>query len=158
MRVYAVTSLEVVAPPLLLLEHLAKDALFVGHEGLRRIKLNGLTLVHDEDFVAPDYSVESVGYAQDSRAVEFFIYELLDCLLGHHVDVGSGFIEDDNLVAAKDCSDDTDELALTDTKVLAFFLDFEFEALAFLFVIIFFAVLFFIFFLFLLLLFFGGLG
>ena len=54
----------------------------------------------------------------------------MDSLLGDYIDVGGGFVQDHDLVAAQDSPNDADELALADTKVLALFLDLELETLA----------------------------
>jgi len=50
---------------------------------------------------------------QHGAAGELLLDESLDSLLGLQVDVGSGFVEDDDLVLSEDCSADADELLFT---------------------------------------------
>ena len=68
-----------------------------------------------------------MGDANDTGALELFVNELLDSLLGDHVDVRCGLVKDNDAVRTQDCPDDTDELALTYTQVLAFLFDFKVE-------------------------------
>ena len=83
-----------------------------------------------------DDSVESVCNGQDRRVFELLTDQLLDCLLGHDIDVCSGLVEQDDSVVAEDGADDADELALADTEVLALFLDLELKTLSFLFLLL----------------------
>ena len=83
-------------------------------------------------FIALDDCVESVCNGQDRRVFELLTDQLLDCLLGHDIDVCSGLVKQDDSVVAEDGADDTDELALADTEVFAFFLDLELKTLSFL--------------------------
>ena len=78
--------------------------------------------------------VESVCNGQNSRVCELLTDQLLDGLLGHNINVCGGLVEQDDSVVAEDGADDTDELALADTEVFAFFLDLELQTLSFLFI------------------------
>ena len=112
--------------PLLFFEHLAKDTLFVGHEILGRVEFNCLTLVHHKDLITLYDGVQSVGDAHDCCTQELLVDELLDSLLGDDIDVCGGFVEDYDFIASEDSPDNADELAFTNTEVLALFLHFEF--------------------------------
>ena len=113
-----------------MLEHFAEDALLVCHERFWGVKLRGLTFVHDENFVAADDGVESVSNAENSCTQELLVDQLLNGLLGHDVDVGCGFIQDDNLVAPENGSDYTNELPLANTQILSLVLDLELQTLS----------------------------
>ena len=78
-----------------------------------------------EHFITLNDSVESVCNGQDRCASKLLTDQLLDCLLGHDIDVCSGLVEQDDSIVAEDGADDADELALADTEVFAFFLDLE---------------------------------
>ena len=67
--------------------------------------------------------------AEDGGPLELLADESLRGLLGDYVDISGGLVEDDDLVAAEDSSDDADELALTNAQVLALFFDLEVESL-----------------------------
>ena len=54
-----------------------------------------------------------MGDADDTGALELFINELLDSLLGDHVNVRCSLVKDNDAVWTQDSPDDTDELALT---------------------------------------------
>ena len=99
----------------------------------------------DKNLVASDDRVQAVSDAKHSSALELLVDQLLDVLLGNHIDVGSGFIEDDNFVASEDGSDDTDELSFAHAQVLALFLDLEVETFAIILILLVFLLLFVIF-------------
>lgn len=115
--------------PFLFLEHPVEGAVRIGHESSGRVVLNRLALIHHEDSVTLDDRVQTMSYAKDCGSLELLTDQSLGGLLGHNVNVGSCFIEDDDFVAAEDSSDDADELTLTHAQVVALFLDFEVEAL-----------------------------
>ena len=53
---------------------------------------------------------------------------MLDLLLGGDIDVGGGFIHDDQLVLSKDGSADAKELLLSSRQVVTSFGDFQVES------------------------------
>ena len=66
---------------------------------------------------------------RDDRAVsELLLNELLDPLLGDDVDVGGGFVQDNDLVLAEDGPADANELPLARAQVSAAFRDLEVDA------------------------------
>ena len=61
----------------------------------------------------------------NTGTLELFINELLDSLLSDHIDVGCGFIENNNTVWPQNGPHNTDELALTYAQVLSFLFNFK---------------------------------
>lgn len=98
-----------------------------------------------EHFIALNDSVESVCNGQDRCASKLLTDQLLDRLLGHDIDVCGGLVKQDDFVVAEDGADDADELALSDTEVLALFLDLELETLSFFILLFLILILFFLF-------------
>jgi hypothetical protein len=48
----------------------------------------------------------------DGEIFELLVHQLLYFLLRDEIDVGCGFVQNDDLILSKDSSDDTDELLL----------------------------------------------
>ena len=67
--------------------------------------------------------------------LELLSDELLNFLLSDNIDICSGLIQDDNFVTAKNGSHNTDELLLSDTKIVSLFLDLELETLVVIFIL-----------------------
>ena len=72
-------------------------------------------MVKIEDFVALNDRIEPMSYGQHRRAYKFLRNELLDDLFSHYIDICSGFIQENDLVMAKNGSYNADELSLTYT-------------------------------------------
>lgn len=53
-----------------------------------------------------------MSYTENGGSLEFLINQFLGGLLRNHINVRGGFIENDNSIAAKDSSDDADQLTL----------------------------------------------
>jgi len=87
-------------------------------EVLRRVILEDRALVQEEDLVRVDDRVETMGDREDGRATELFLDQLLDGLFGDDVDVGSGFVQEYDLVASQDRSADANELLLAGTQTV----------------------------------------
>ena len=115
---------------LLLLSQLGEGGVGVGHELLRRVVLKDSALVEEQDLVTIDDRIETMSNGEHSCTLELLLNDLLDGLFGDDVNVGSCFIENDELVATKDGSDDANELTLADRQVLSFLLNLEEETFA----------------------------
>jgi len=70
----------------------------------------------DQNHVTLDDGVDPVSNDEDGRAYEGLFHYLLDLLLSLNVDVGSGLVQDDDLVPSQDCSTDAKELLLSSTQ------------------------------------------
>ena len=77
-----------------------------------------------------------MGDGDDSEVSELLVDKFLNLFLSNQVDVGGGFIHDDDLVLAEDSSDDADELSFARGKVVASFFDFEVDWISFIFSVI----------------------
>lgn len=84
-----------------------------------RVELGHLSVVEDEDAVRLDDGLESVGDNDHGAVFEALLDQLLYGLLGHDVDVGGGFVQDDDLVLSEDGAADADERLLARAQVLA---------------------------------------
>ena len=91
----------------------------IGHERLRRVEFNFLSLVNDENLVALNNCIQSVSDGHHCSSCKFLSNELLDRLFCDYVDIGSSLIEDHNLVLTKDGSADADQLFLSNTEVVS---------------------------------------
>lgn len=69
-------------------------------------------MIHHEHFVTLDNGVQTMSYTENGGSLEFLINQFLGGLLRNHINVRGGFIENDNSIAAKDSSDDADQLTL----------------------------------------------
>ena len=54
--------------------------------------------LHDEYAVVVGDGLQSVGYRDDSCLLEIFLYHFLDEIVSVHVHVGSGFVQNQNVV------------------------------------------------------------
>ena len=70
-----------------------------------------------------------MSYCYDGRVFETVSDCLLDELIWFHVDIGRGFVNEDELVGSKNSSGDADKLFLSDWKVLSRFGDESFKEL-----------------------------
>ena len=82
------------------LEESREFALWILHELFWIIVLEDLSLVEEENLVALDDGVKSVGNGHGGGVLELLGDHLLDLLLGDHIDVGCGFIKDNNFVCS----------------------------------------------------------
>ena len=70
--------------------------------------------------------------AQDCSALEFFINEQLDCLLGDNVYVCCSLIQYHNSIASQNSPDYADQLTLSNAEIFTLLLYFEVKAFVFL--------------------------
>ena len=73
-----------------------------------------------------------MGDGDDCEVFELLVDKFLDFLFGHQVNVGGGFVHNDNLVLSEDSSDDADKLSFARGEVVATFFDFKVEWICFL--------------------------
>lgn len=109
-------------------EELGEDGGRVVHEGLGSVELADRAVGEHEDAVGVDDGVEAVGDGEDGGGGELLEDQLLNDFFGFDVDVGGGFVHEDNAVLLEDGADDADELFLARSEVLAVGLDLLVEA------------------------------
>ena len=77
---------------LLFFAKLGKSAVRIRHEFLGGLVLEDFTTTEKKNSIRVDDRVKTMGDRENCRFSEFFADKLLDCLLSHYIDVGSGFI------------------------------------------------------------------
>ena len=85
---------------------------------LRVVILNACSFVEDHDFVTVDDGVDPMGDGEDSRILKGLLHEGLDLFLSFDVYVGSGLIQEHNLVLSQDRSSDADQLLLSSAQTV----------------------------------------
>lgn len=95
----------------------------VVHEVGRGVVLQYLTLAQHKHFVALNDRVEAVSNCDDSRVGERNVDQFLDLLLGHNINVSSGFIEHNHLVLPQYGSTNANQLPLTRREIFTTFRD-----------------------------------
>ena len=82
----------------------------------------------NEDFIALDDRIQSMRNCDNSALRELLLDQILDLLLSHYIDIGSGFIKHNNAILAQDSTADADELAFTGAQICSAFADLEVDA------------------------------
>jgi hypothetical protein len=91
---------------------LVKQPLLIQHERARGIKLDNAALVHDDEPVISDDSVDSVGNGEHSGGLELLLNHVLNQMVSGLIDAGCRFIHDQHSTFAEDGSTHADQLSL----------------------------------------------
>ena len=94
-------------------DHLGEESFLLLEELVRRTSLNDSTPAHDDDLVVVGDGVETVGDGDDGGVGELGVDAVLDELVGGHVHVRRGFVQDQELVAPQQCACQTQQLLLS---------------------------------------------
>jgi len=97
------------------LHHLIEGA-FALDELVGRTAFDDLPSLHDEDLIVVGNCVESVRNCDDCRIGKALFQYFLDEVVCPHIDIGGGFIKDQNLVASQQSSRKTQQLLLSDRE------------------------------------------
>ena len=81
-----------------IVDKLGEVALWVLEEGLWAIKFSNFSIAHNHDFIALYNCLESMSNSDHGAVLELLVDQFLDHLLGFDIDIGSCFIEKDDLV------------------------------------------------------------
>ena len=86
-----------------LLKKLGELGVGVGHQRRRLVVFQDLSEGEDENSVTLDDGVQAMRYGNHGRVTEFLRDKSLDRLFCHHIDVGSGFIQDYDSAFLQEC-------------------------------------------------------
>ena len=87
-------------------------------------------MIKYKNFVAFDDSVQAVSNCNHCAFGELLLNQLLNLLLGHDINICSGFVKHDDFVLTQDGSANADKLAFSSAQICATFTDLEVDALA----------------------------
>lgn len=100
-----------------MLDHLCENAA-PGQQLMRGADLHNLPLVHHDDLVVVGDRVQPVRDGDHSGLLEFGLDAGLDEVVRLHVHIGSGFVQDQELVLAQEGASQAEQLFLADREHL----------------------------------------
>lgn len=96
-----------------LFEKLRELAFLIVHQVVWAVIFQDVAEAENEDAIACNDSVETMCNRDHSGLFELGRDQVLDLLLGHHIDVGRRLVEDDQLRLSKDGPANAEQLSLS---------------------------------------------